>query len=257
MPRVKGAKNKPKAAAKPKMSFNDRVRRVIHGEAETKEKVVNIFSQSNIHGVGLDATVSPANGLTQSNILQVLAIGQGENQEEREGNKIQDCRLRLRGFIQSKEYSATNTSTYPYEVHMVFFKEKKSIGNDNTQLKQLPNNNTGIVDGTIINSLYPFNKDKYIIRKVRVFKMRPLNSGISSTSSALLNSQQSNKPAYRRFVETIDIHKELKFNDQSSVPDNDWIGVSFYVINGDGQALPSTQVRALCSMDAVLRYKDL
>lgn len=246
-----------KAKAKPKMSFNERVRKVIKGEAETKEKVVNIFNQSAIHGVGLDATTSPENGLTQSNILDVLSITQGSEQEEREGNKIQDCRLRLRGFIQSQTFSATNNSVYPFEVHMVFFKEKKSILNDNSQLKQLPNNNTGIVDGTVLNSLYPYNKDKYIIRKVRVFKMRPLNSGISATSSALLNSQQSNAPAYRRFVETIDIHKELKYNDQSNVPANDWCGVSFFVINGDNSALANTQIRALCSMDAVLRYKDL
>jgi hypothetical protein len=249
------AAKKVKAKAKPKMSFNERVKSVIRGEAETKEKVVNIFNQSAIQGVGLDATVVPANGLTQTNILDVLSITQGSEQEEREGNKIQDCRLRLRGFIQSQTYSATNSSEYPYEVHMVFFKEKKSILNDNSQLKQLPNNNTGIVDGTVLNSLYPYNKDKYIIRKVRVFKMRPLAHTIGGT--AVVNGQQSNASAYKRFVETIDIHKELKYNDQSNVPANDWLGVSFFVINGDNTALANTQIRALCSMDAVLRYKDL
>ena len=240
------------------MSFNERVRKVIKGEAETKEKVVNIFNQSAIHGIGLDKTTTPPMGLTQTNILDVLSITQGSEQEEREGNKINDCRLRLRGFIQSNAYSATNTSEFPYEVHMVFFKEKKSILNDNSQLKQLPNNATGIVDGTVLNSLYPYNKDKYLIRKVKVFKMRPLahlrnDAGITSA----LNSQQSNAPAFRRFVETIDIHKELKYNDQSDVPANDWLGVSFFVINGDNSNLAATQVRALATMDAVLRYKDL
>ena len=190
------AKKRVSKKPQPKMSFNERVRKVMRGEAETKEKVVNIFNQSAVHGVGLDATTTPANGLTQTNILDVLSIQQGTEQEEREGNKIQDCRLRLRGFIQSNEYSATNTSTYPFEVHMVFFKEKKSILNDNSELKQLPNNNTGIVDGTVLNSLYPYNKDKYIIRKVRVFKLRPLNSGISSTSSALINSHHSNQSLF-------------------------------------------------------------
>ena len=166
---------KTKAKAKPKMSFNERVRKVIHGEAETKEKVVNIFNSSNINGVGLDAT-NPAQimGLTQNNILEVLGIQQGTEQEQREGNKIEDCRLRLRGFIQTMPHSTGNTSTYPYEVHMVFFKNKKAISNVNNQLKQLPNNLTGGVDGTIQNSLYPYNKDMYIIRKVRVFKLRPL-----------------------------------------------------------------------------------
>ena len=251
------AKKRVSKKPQPKMSFNERVRKVMRGEAETKEKVVNIFNQSAIHGVGLDATTTPANGLTQTNILDVLSIQQGTEQEEREGNKINDCRLRLRGFIQSQvSDSSLNSSDYPYEVHMVFFKEKKSILNDNSQLKQLPNNNTGIVDGTVLNSLYPYNKDKYIIRKVRVFKMRPLYSSVGSPNS-LVNSQQSNAPAYVRFVETLDIHKELKYNDQSNVPANDWLGVSFFIINGDNQALPNTQVRAKCSMDAVLRYKDL
>jgi hypothetical protein len=240
------------------MSFNERVRKVIHGEAETKEKVVNIFTQSNINGCGLDGSVSPSMGLTNTNLLDTINIEQGDTQEQREGNKIMDCRLRLRGFIQSQAYSSTNTSEFPYEVHMVFFKEKKSVLNNNNQLKQLPNNNTGIVDGSVMNSLYPYNKDKYIIRKVRVFKMRPLahlrnDAGITS----VLNPQQSNGSAYSRFVETIDIHKELKYNDQSNVPANDWCGVSFFVINGDNTALSNTQVRAVVSMDAVLRYKDL
>ncbi len=228
------AKTRP---AKPRMSFNERVRKVIHGEAETKEKVVNIFNSSNINGVGLDAT-NPLQimGLTQNNILEVIGIAQGTEQEQREGNKIQDCKLRLRGFIQTMEYSEGNTSTLPFEVHMVYFKLKKNVGNGNGELKQLPNNQTGIVDGTIQNSLYPYNKDSYIIRKVRVFKLRPLNSGISATSSALLNSQQSNAPAFVRFVETIDIHKELKYNDGETTPTNDWCGVSFFVINGDNQA---------------------
>ena len=139
-------KAKPRTTTRPKqpkMSFNDRVRKVIKGEAETKEKVVNIFNSSAIHGVGLDAT-NPATvmGLTQNNILDVLSIAQGTEQEQREGNKIQDCRLRLRGFLQTMPHSPANISTYPYEVHMVFFKEKKSVSNGNGLLKQLPNNQT-------------------------------------------------------------------------------------------------------------------
>ena len=255
---AKKAKAKTRPAA-PKLSFNERVRKVIHGEAETKEKVVNIFDNSSIYGSGLDAT-NPAQikGLTQTNLLGVIGIAQGTEQEQREGNKIQDCRLRVRGFIQSQAYDSNNTSDYPYEVHMVFFKQKKNIANSNIELKQLPNNATGAVDGTIQNTLYPFNKDMYIIRKVRVFKLRPLahlrnDAGITTA----LNTQQSNAPAFIRFVETIDIHKELKFNDGEDTPTNDWCGVSLFVINGDGIVLDFTQVRAKAYMDAVLRYKDL
>ncbi len=252
------ARGKAKTTAKPKvakMSFNERVRKVIHGEAETKEKVVNIFKDSNINNVGLDDTTNPISGLTQTNILDVMNVKQGTEQEEREGNKIEDCRLRVRGFVRSNPYNATsNSSEQPFEVHMVFFKEKRSIDNDNSQIKQLPDNLTGIVDGTIMNSLYPYNKDKYIIRKIKVFRLRPQWYAVPTAN--LVNSQLSNAPIFHRFVETIDIHKSLKYNDGSNVPTNDWCGVSFFVINGDGEVLQS-QVRAVVSMDAVLRYKDL
>ncbi len=258
--KAKAAKAKTRPAA-PKMFFNERVRKVIHGEAETKEKVVNIFNASAIHGVGLDAT-NPAQvmGLTQNNILDVLAVAQGTEQEQREGNRIQDCKLRIRGFIQTKGFGPGNLSTFPFEVHMVFFKLKKNVGNGNGELKQLPNNQTGIVDGTIQNSLYPFNKDAYIIRKVRVFKLRPLHKTMAPDPAAAtisINSQQSNAPAFVRFVETIDIHKELKYNDGETTPTNDWCGVSLFVINGDNEALEFDQIRASAYMDAVLRYKDL
>lgn len=257
-----GQKAKTNKAKAPKMSFNERVRKVIHGEAETKEKVVSVFNEDAVYGVGLDATLTPVQGLTQNNILQVLAVAQGSEQEQREGNKIQDCRLRVRGVLASRPYvspndatptNPENSSTYPYEVHMVFFKLKKDVANNNQSLKVLPNNTTGIIDGTLMNSVYPYNKDRYIIRKVRVFRMRPL----SSVTPASTNSQLSNARAYHRFQETIDIHKDLRFNDQQNTPANDWVGVSFFIINGDGNPLGSREVRTYATMDAVLRYKDI
>ena len=250
------AKRTAKRATK-KMSFNERVRSVIRGSAETKEKVVNVFNESPINGCGL-ALLSPIQGVTQPNLLDTLDIEQGTEQEQREGNKIENCKLTVRGFIHSKPSSTTNDSLVPYEVHMVFYKQKKSIDNSNTDLKILPNNNTGHVDGTLMNSVYPYNKDKYIIRKVRVFKLRPLMKANNvAADSQIVNAQNSNAPMFHRFHETIDIHKDLKYNDQSNVPANDWVGVSLFVINGDGTVLDRAQVRASVTMDAVLRYKDL
>jgi hypothetical protein len=135
------AKRTAKRATK-KMSFNERVRSVIRGSAETKEKVVNVFNESPINGCGL-ALLSPIQGVTQPNLLDTLDIEQGTEQEQREGNKIENCKLTVRGFIHSKPSSTTNDSLVPYEVHMVFYKQKKSIDNSNTDLKILPNNYTG------------------------------------------------------------------------------------------------------------------
>ena len=253
MARTRGAKNK---AKKPMMSFNERVRKVIKGEAETKEKVVNIFNQSLINGTGLDQSAPQPTGLLQNNLLQTLAIAQGPNEEEREGNKVENCKLRVRGVIKARPWNAgVNPNNYPFEVHMVAYKLKSSLFNDTNDLKVLPNNQTGIVDGTLINSVYPYNKDKYIFRKLRVFRLRPLYN--DTLTSDVLNGQQSNAPMFHRFSETLDIHKDLKFNDNSTTPSNDWCGIAFFVINGDGSTHFGNISRADVTMDAILRYKDL
>jgi len=260
MPRKGKSKTASRKPIKPKQSFNQRVRKVLAADSETKMKIVNVFNESQIIGTGLaDDPFAGQTGLTDTNILQTLAIAQGSEQEERQGNKISSCRLTLRGVIQGNEYnSSTNTNNYPYEVHMVFYKEKKSIYNDRFNLKSLPNNATGEVSGTLMNSVYPYNKDRYIIRKVRVFRLRPLGEISTGSLNSYVNNQWSNAPAFHRFVETIDIHKELRYNDNDITPANDWCAVSFFVINGDGQlSRPNNDSRATVTMDAVLRFKDM
>lgn len=250
-----------KARAKPakaKMSFNERVRKVVNGEAETKMKIVNVFDDSTILGTGIHDGSSYL-GRNQFNILEVLNIEQGKNEEQRDGNKISDCKLKVRGFVRSRPYKENgNSSMEPFEVHMVAYKLKKNISNEPRNLKSLPNNQTGDVDGTVMNSLYPYNKDMYIMRKIKVFRMRPMYAPLTvSANQDLVNSTQSNAPSYHRFVETIDIHKDLRYNDGSTTPTNDWVGISFFVINGDAEVLPTTEVRASVSMDAVIKYKDI
>jgi len=262
MPTKKG-KTASRKPSKPRQSFNQRVRKVLAADSETKMKIQNVFNEANIIGEGLVdmGPFSPIpTGLTDSNLLQTIGVQQGSEQEERQGNKISNCRLTLRGVIQGLEYdSTTNTNNYPYEVHMVFYKEKKSINNDRFQLKSLPNNQTGEITGQLMNSVYPYNKDKYIIRKVRVFRLRPLGEiSPSTTLESYVNNQWSNAPAFHRFVETIDIHKDLRYNDNSTVPANDWCAVSFFVINGNGQLSgPMPGSRAKVTMDAVLTFKDM
>ena len=249
----------------PKLSFNERVRKVLAGEAERKKKVVQIFQNSPIRGTGLDtAAAGGARGQYNINVLQTMAIAQGTEQEQREGNKISNCKLTVRGFVRSNGFSdtgaaGTNNSSYPFEVHMVWYKNKVNYStslNDYQNLKSLPNNQTGPIDGSIMNSLYPFNKDLYIIRRKRVFRLRPLPESTGSTDT-MVNSQYSNAPQFLRFADTIDIHKDLKFNDGSNTPTNDWVGCVVYVVNGDGEDLATIQHRSNITMDAVLTYTDM
>lgn len=243
------------------MSFNERVRKVIKGEAETKSKVVTIFSTSVINGSGVNSITPGATtvGLTQPNLLETLAIAQGDDNEQREGNKIENCKLRVRGVISSRPYDeTTNPNKLPFEVHMVAYKLKSDINNDVLQLKTLPGDTTGIVNGSLINTMYPYNKDKYIFRKLKVFRLRPLPQSVQpAADNVLINAQTSNAPMFHRFVETIDIHKDLKYNSGSTTPANDWCGITFFVINADGSTNSANQSRAQVTMDALLTYKDI
>lgn len=160
-----------KRTSKPKVSFEKRVVSVLNAQAETKQKIVPIFNNANIYGNGLNGGAA-AGGASNPNILGQIALSQGTNQEERNGNSISNASLTLRGFVESSNYNATtNANQFPYECHVVFFKNKGGVANESNlnfpfqQLKSLPGNIMSPVDGTVMNSLYPYNKDLYTIKK--------------------------------------------------------------------------------------------
>jgi hypothetical protein len=237
-------------------NFNKRVLQVINRNSETKMKIVEIFSDQDITGFGMKTVGGATQGVSNRNILSTIALAQGTEQEQRIGNEVGSCKLRLRGYVQSNVYSNSNASLLPFEVHMVVYKRKKSIDNTFDIIKSLPSNTTGEIDNTIMNTLMPFNKDSYIIKKHRVFRMRP---PAANTGTNTINAVQSDDPMFRRFQQDINISNTLKYSDQLEVPSNDWVGVLFYVINGDGGIWDGTGTspqRAKVNMQAVLTYKD-
>jgi hypothetical protein len=236
-----------KKSSQPKISFEKRVKKIAQEvcarDTETKMKVVNIVDDSPIKGAGLldvGGAVGTPPGYAINNVLASIGMARGTDQETFIGNQIDHCNLQIRGFIQSRPYdSATNPSLLPYEVHMIIWKRKKNVTNNYDQLKQKMGNTTGAVTYELMNSLYPWNRDSYIIKKHRVFKMRPLAqvTSVSTDHNALANPQYSNAPAFQRFVQNIPISKKLIYADQNTTPSNDWVGVAFYIINGDGTNL--------------------
>jgi len=249
-----------------KTNFNKRVLQVVNRTRETKMKIAEIFSDHSIPGFGMATVGGITQGVSNRNILSTIALAQGTEQEQRIGNEIGNCKLRLRGYVQSQMFSAThssntgtsNASLLPFEVHMVVYKRKKSIDNTFDSIKSLPSNTTGGIDNTVMNTLMPFNKDAYIIKKHRVFRLRSM-PGAGSTANTNFNEQSSNAPAFQRFVCDINISDKLKYSDGLEVPSNDWVGVLFYVVNGDGGSYDgssSVPVRAKVNMQAVLSYKD-
>lgn len=255
-----------------KATFNKRVLAIVKRQSETKLRVVKVYDKQSVHGSGLATTtytgmttpITPvAPGLAKKNLLEFINLDQGTEQEQRIGNSITDAKLRIRGFIQSAVYNSnTNASLLPFEVHMLVYKRKRDYTNPYDILKAYPNNVTGQISSDIITTLYPWNKDSYHIIKHRVFRMRPLQHEIAvNTTTGIVNPQNSDALPFQRFICNIPIRKVLKFSDGLDFPSNDWVGVLFYVINGDGSivANPTTNTwdqRALVSMDAVLTFKD-
>jgi hypothetical protein len=238
-------------------TFEQRVTKVLHSKAETKQKTIDIALPTPINGTGLDNGVANL-GFTVNNVLHTLALAQGTNQETRIGNSVSNAYLRFRGYVRSLPYDGTtNTSTLPFEVHVLFYKQKNYNGvNVETEfLKQHPGNTNGPITGDVETTLYPFNRNQYTIKKRLVFKMRPL--AITETASSFLNGQQSNAPAFRRFACNVPISKLLKFRDTSTTPLNDWVSVGAFIIDGSGQSLANNQVRAQIYLSSTLKYDDI
>jgi hypothetical protein len=231
-----------------KVSFEKRVLSVVHRQAETKQKVISIYNNTSITGSGF-----PSGGLQVINLPSLLGIVQGVEQEQRNGNEINNCKVRVRGLIESLNYNqTTNNNLFNYEVHMVVFKKKDDPNNNAQALKQLPNNTTGPCDGSLMNTMYPYNKDGYIIKKVKVFRMSPFLFSVPDSPQLA----QPNTYLFKRFVMDIPISKKWKYTDGLGAPSNEWTSIGIYVVNSDGTINTGQTARAQITMDATIRYDD-
>jgi len=223
---------------------------------ERKYKVITIYDQVAIPGCGLQPIGASPAGL-QANLLNGsnFALDQGSGTAERLGNTIMNCTLNLRGYIQT---NLTGPSTlFPHEVHLLVFKKKNDPSGDTTEILKKPGESIGPITRQIRDTLMPFNKPTYIIKKHRVFKMSPP----PSDGNDEMNSQTSRFPIVRRFAMNIPIAKTLKYDNSSTAlgfkdPNNDWVSFCAYVIAGDGASYSSSQHLSNLYVDARYTWTD-
>lgn len=254
-----------KAVAKArKDNFKSKVLNVMNSQLERKMKTWNVANGVPIKGTGL---ALGTDGTTRCGAFQSLLdisagqIAQGTANDQRIGNAIGNVKLSLRGVIYSNVYNASSNNQHvPFEVWLLAFKEKNNKSYNPDKLKIAPGavGETELT-GEGLNSVRPWNKKSYVIKKVRMFKMRchPEHTAPGATTP-LLNANTSDA-GYRlsqRFSMTIPIAKHLKYDDNSNIPTNDWCHFCLYVVNSDGHGLDSTMARARCSIDACLTYSD-
>lgn len=256
--RKKPAMAKKAKAKKTSVSFNKRVLAVVNRGRERKNKVYNLMVDIPVRGSGLIVQSGGGNNGAVADIMGLSAIAQGTNQETRIGNKIGNVKLNLRGFVRSSPFNAnSNPYTIPYEVHILVYKNKLDHQGIFSSLKNDINGGTSQVDGTAMNSLRPWNRDLYIIKKHLTLKLNSQPEVSPQQGSAVLvNPQSGFNPVMRRFSIDVPVAKTWQYNDNGNIPLNDWCHVAVYVMNGDGNVIPPTQSRCLVSMDAYVTYED-
>jgi len=243
-----------KRATRSKISLASEINAVINRKAETKMKTIKLHTGTAVPGGGLGNSGSGF-GLNVNNLLSVMALDQGIEQEQRIGNKVTNAKLLIRGFAQTLTVSPSNPNTCPYELHMLIYKNKiDGFNNDIQNIKQLPGNNTGNIDGSVMNTCFPYNRDSYTILGERIFRFNQ----IDLVTAPSLSNQESRATYYRRFTVNIPIKSTLLFRDGAvnTDPTNEYVGVGFYWINGDASNAPSAESRCAITCDAQLSFKD-
>lgn len=233
------------------------VNRVLNRKAETKLKTVKLFGDTAVNGGGVD-NASTGFGLCVNNLLDSIQLTQGIEQEDRIGNKISNAKLVLRGFARSLPLGPSNPNVCPYELHMIVYKNKiDGIKNDIQYIKSLPNNTVGLIDGSVMNTCFPYNTDAYKILVRKTFRLNP----IDLITAPSVGNQESRATYYRRFQVNIPIKDVLHYQDLNPVPilapTNEYVGVGFYWINGDATDAVAAEARVAITADLQLSFKDM
>lgn len=251
-----------KTTASSTSSFNSRVMSVIKRNSEKKLKIFNLINTGNVPGSGVkfdtgSGDTGPHTGIVVAP-LSLMALAQSTAQDGRIGNKIGNVYLNIRGFVHSLNYNdTTNPSASPYEVHVLAYKNKHDRAGDFTRLKQGLNNTLEEISGSAMSSLRPFNKDEYIIKFHKIMKLNANPEvATSAAGSMLVNPQVGQNPAMRRFSYRVPVAKNLIFRDDENVPQNDWVHIAVYVVNGDGDELARSIERCQVQMDGYITYTD-
>lgn len=244
---------------------------------ERKTVIFQIFASpdqldgENIPGAGLTAPAANALGLKATNLLNssYLNLQQGTGSNQRVGNKVQNCRLTVRGFVKTNPYSAANNPLQvPYFVHILAFKKKVDPSGDVNEIIKRPDNTVGAITYSTRDQLMPFNRNAYIMRCVKRYKLRPPFSTVEGnfdtddeTQDLILNGQQSNAPFCRFFSFNVPIAKTLLYDNQTTAaekhtPNNDWVTFAAYVSRGDGNAYAHTYEAAQIYADGLFTFTD-
>ena len=265
-----------KALTKAKTNYIKKVAlSVLKRNVENKQNVLTLFDQIPVPGGGLALNNNNQSGAIKPTIMPTLLQGTAVNQ--RIGNKVKPQSLRIKGYVRSLEYDAiTNTNQRPFYAHVWIVIDKSikapydntgtAIYNKNpTNFKRNANNPVPF-DGSIMNDLYGYNTDSYIIlahRRIKLDSMQPTTPVGATTPAYVIQDSVNNGAVYAKpfSISIKKLPKQLLF-DEDDLGSSSYLPTNFnplmYVAlqNMDGSLSSYSQQRFAITAESMLYYED-
>ena len=248
---------------------------VLKRNVENKQNSIQLFNQTPVNGGGLQVLQNNTSGKISPTIMPTLLQGVAVNQ--RIGNKVKPQSLRIKGYVNSLEYDAiTNTNQRPFYAHIWVVVDKSikapydnagtAIYNKNPSNFKRNASNPVPFDGSIMNSLYGYNTDSYVIlahRRIKLDSMQPTTPVGATTPSYVIQDSVNNGAVYAKpfSISIKKLPKQLLF-DEDDLASSQYIPTNFnplmYVAlqNMDGSLSSYTQQRFAITAESVLYYED-
>lgn len=257
-----------KAVAKVKVNnIKSIVRNVLRGDEEVKcVSNLSIANKVLVYGSGLNyALASPNQGwVSLSGVVPNVSVG--TSVEGRIGNHINPKRLNVRYSVYanpSTESGSTalpggNINPYyglPFRVKVIIFRARYAQ-DDASQTGIIQAGATAAELTSDIDTFFrPYNKDKYIIKYSKMFKMQNPRHNLTGTAFTQQNQEPNTTSMVIRQV-SLKLPK-LKFNDSTAVNENQQYYIAFAVCNEDSSVITAgSQSRCTINVESHLYFTD-
>lgn len=198
------------------------------------------------------------------NDLNFQGISQGTGQGERIGNRCTIKSARLTGTINCKDYSTfSNSRQLDQLVTLVVFKLRNytagvnpTYANTFSKMFQL-GSTSGPLTNTTLDHIRSFNKDIFMIKTIRKFKMgysTNVPSGANGTGTQAVPSNDFKYQAFFKIPLTKYYKKTQMFNDNDTNVINDNLFFMVFTAPADNSAFTSTPLAM--SWDVEWKYED-
>lgn len=237
-------------------------------QLETKKRSILIGGATDTTPLNIKASglADSGYGVHVGNLWNVnnLTIDQGTGQNQHIGRSISNCRLFLKCCVQATFHNeATNYGQFPFDVYLIVYKDKLSPNtNVPDELKITATGITSKITGAALNQMLPFNTSRYTVysnKRVARFKPMPIDRVQGAVDTVLQNPTigSSSNTAFKYFSCRLPCPKTLHFKaNGSALVTNAHLGIGWYIVDGSGVAIGSSQIRATVFPTCTLYYKD-